>query len=647
LRRAAAGLTAWAWLVAGAAAQEATPPPAGGAPEDSASAAAAPDSAAAADSVAAPPPPPYRPDPAAGALASFRLDRSVDVEEVPFGEPDDPQVAPGFQTLADVLRLEPSVRTRELSIGPTAETFSLNAAGSGRADLLLGSRSQIVPGTSGPLSHEIMLSEISGLRILRGGGAALYGPDAAAGAVVANEALAVPPELTTRVFAEEGVDGYERAGLWLAHRAGNRGSFFLTTESRRVDGFFPGTKEVDRHFAARVAARVGWGIEATGSFRHYKGDGRNGGFAFDTIGSVITRRTDWTASLFRATGEGRGVLLEAFHAGQRIEEIPPPDEFGIVNEETREIRGPMLRLTADLPGAAGWSNVLRLEGSRWRIAREEAGTDEELRRGAAALRSTLAFGERAGVTGTARLDAEEGRTTAVQGRAEAWWSAGAVRLFGIGSRSERRADRAAAEASELEVHHTAQGGARISLGRARARIAGFMTIIEELRPDPTLEQIRSREPVTAAPVGDGKIVGADAGVTTERFQVPGIRFLGHLLLRSSFTLQEPERRGSGEPLPGRPKRIWTGEGFLERRLFQGDLLARVRGRLTHWGDRVDDAGEPVLDMWLTDVILEGEIGDAVFFYRFHDMLERADEVEPGVRFPGFTRTYGITWRFRG
>ena len=41
------------------------------------------------------------------------------------------------------------------------------------------------------------------------------------------------------------------------------------------------------------------------------------------------------------------------------------------------------------------------------------------------------------------------------------------------------------------------------------------------------------------------------------------------------------------------------------------------------------------------------IGDAVFFYRFHDLLERADDVEPGYRFPGFSRMYGISWRFVG
>jgi hypothetical protein len=638
LRRAAAGLIAGALLAGAAPAQEPAP---GAAVPDSASA-----DSAAADTTAAPPPPPYRPDPAAAALASFRLERSVDVETVAFGGADDPAVAPGFQTLADILRLEPSVRTRELSVGPTVETFELNGSGSGRADLLLGSRSLIVPGTSGPITNEIMLSEIGAARLLRGGASALYGPDAASGALVVEPALPVPPELTTRAFAEEGVDGYERAGLWLAHRAGNRGSVFLTTESRRVDGFFPGTEEVDRQFSARVAARVGGGVQMTAALRQYKGDARFGGFAANTVGSVVTRRTDWELGLFRATGEESGVLFEAFRAGERLETDPAPDSLGVIHAETSEIRGPMLRLTADLPAAAGIRSVLRVEGSRWRTEREMADAVEELRRGAAALRSTLAVGEGAGVTGTVRLDGEEGRRTARQGRAEAWWTAGPVRLFGVGARSERRAD-AGAEGSELETHHSVQGGARLALGGLEARAAGFYSIIEDYRREPTLEEIRAREPVTDAPLGDARITGADAGLATGRFRVPGVRFLGEMLLRTSVTLQEAESRDGRERLPGRPRRIWTGEGFLERPLFQGDLLARVRGRLTHWGDRVDDDGLPVINLWLTDVILEGEIGDAVFFYRFHDMLERADEVEPGVRFPGFTRTYGVSWRFRG
>ena len=93
MRRAAAGLIAGALLAGAAPAQEPAP---GAAVPDSASA-----DSAAADTTAAPPPPPYRPDPAAAALASFRLERSVDVETVAFGGADDPAVAPGFQTLAD------------------------------------------------------------------------------------------------------------------------------------------------------------------------------------------------------------------------------------------------------------------------------------------------------------------------------------------------------------------------------------------------------------------------------------------------------------------------------------------------------------------------------------------------------------------
>lgn len=643
--------------IAGAA-LAAEPPPDGAAVSaaptaaDTDSAAAAPDSAsadsAAADTTAAPPPPPFRPDPAAAALASFRLERSVDLETIPFGQPDDPSVGPGLQTLADALRLLPSVRTRELSVGPTVETYGLNGSGSGRADLLLGSRSLVVPGTSGPYTQEVMLSEISSVRLVRGGAAALYGPDAASGALVAEPALAIPEELTTRAFGEEGVDQYQRAGIWLAQHARDRASFFLTTESRRVDGFFPGTKEVDRQFSARAAGPLGRGIEANVAYRVYKGDGRFNGFAVSSIEPVTTRRTDWEASFFRATGEGRGVLLEAQHASERIDTIQPPDTAGAAPGFTRRVMGsPLLRVTADLPDAGPLESVVRVEGSRWTIDHEETGETEELRRGAAALRATLSIGSRAGITGTGRLDGEEGRRTARQARAEGWVTAGPLRIFGVGSRDERRAARGAARASELEVHHTAQGGVRLGVSRFEARVAGFATVVQDFRPDPTFEQVRARTPVTAAPIGDARIVGGDVGIATGRFGVPGIRFLGQILLRTSYTRQKPELRGTGAPLPGRPKTIWTGEGFLERRLFQGDLLARVRGRLTHWGDRVDDAGDPVIDLWLTDVILEGEIGDAVFFYRFDDMLDRADEVEPGIRFPGFTRTWGISWRFRG
>ena len=93
--------------------------------------------------------------------------------------------------------------------------------------------------------------------------------------------------------------------------------------------------------------------------------------------------------------------------------------------------------------------------------------------------------------------------------------------------------------------------------------------------------------------------------------------------------------------------MWTGDGFLERRFFEDELLARVRGRLAHYGDRPREGICADVDAWVTDVILEAGIGDAVLYYRFHDLLERADDIEPCYRFPGFSRMYGISWRFRG
>jgi hypothetical protein len=179
------------------------------------------------------------------------------------------------------------------------------------------------------------------------------------------------------------------------------------------------------------------------------------------------------------------------------------------------------------------------------------------------------------------------------------------------------------------------------------RVAAFGTRIGDLRPDPTFEEVQERARVLGAPVGDGEIAGATAGVETERFAMPGIRRLGTWLFSSSATLQRAKNTDTGQRLAGRPRRTWTGEGLLERRFFQDELLARVRGRLTHWGDRVDDAGVAVPDLWLTDVLLEAEVGDAALFYRFHDLLERADEIEPGIFLPGFSRYFGITWRFVG
>jgi hypothetical protein len=113
------------------------------------------------------------------------------------------------------------------------------------------------------------------------------------------------------------------------------------------------------------------------------------------------------------------------------------------------------------------------------------------------------------------------------------------------------------------------------------------------------------------------------------------------------TARSAENATTGERLPRRPARSWTGEASLERRFFSDELLARLGGRLTHLGDRLNDEGDDVDDAWVTDVLLEGRVGDAVFYYRFLDLLERADEIEPGIRLPGFSRTWGVTWRFVG
>jgi hypothetical protein len=582
---------------------------------------------------------PYRADPTVAELRSFRLGRSADVETISFGAPDDPIVAPGWQTLADVLRLSPSVRTREISQGPTSQSFELDGGGSGRAEVLLGSRSIQLPSTSGPHTHEVMLSEISRARVVRGGAAALYGPGAVSGAVLLDPALPVADDLVTRAFAEEGVDDYQRAGFQASRFLGESAGFFLTTESRRIDGFFPGTKEVDRQFAGRVAERLPAGLEGTLGYRRFEGDGR-----FDHaggIGTIETGRTEWQAAVFRSAGEGRGTLLEGEWLSEKLKSVVGD------TVTTRHVDGPLVRVTTDLPGLAGWDAVARLEAARWQV--EDGGGDVTgvFWRGAAALRGTRDFGGGAGFTGTVRVDGEENDRSAVQARAEAWTTLGAARFFGVASRGERFPDRGAPQGSTNEVHRTVQAGARLGLGSVELRAVGFVTRVEDLRAEPALDEMRAHVASTAAPEGDGRIDGATAGIDTPLFALPGLSWLGRLELDTSFTLQRAENSDTGAPLPRRAERIWTGQGRIERRFFRDELLARARGRLTHQGGRVDDAGAPVVDLWYTDVLLEGEVGDAVFFYRFHDLLERADEIEPGFRLPGFSRTYGITWRFRG
>jgi hypothetical protein len=482
-----------------------------------------------------------------------------------------------------------------------------------------------------------MLSEVAGLEILRGGAAALYGTGAASGAVVVRPREILADDLRSRAMAEEGVDDYQRGAFQIAARIGP-GALFLNTESRRVEGFYAGTKEVDRQFSGRWRGRIPLALECAFGYREFRADGRSGFFDPTTVMNIVTHRNEMHASLFRRTGDDEGVLLEAAWLRERLENLGDPSP-------TREIRSPRLDLTFDLPATLGIAWTARGEWARWSTERVEAATRDEYARWAGALRATRALGTRAFLTATARADVEDAES-ALQARLEGEWARGALALFGVASRSERLPDRGAAGAAP-EVHDSATLGARLAWKPIVARAAAFGTRIADLRPDPTFEEVQMRAPVLGAALGDGEIVGATLGLETERFEMPGIRRLGTWLFVSSVTLQRAENADTGQRLAGRPRRTWTGEGLLERRFFKDELLARVRGRLTHWGDRVDDAGDAVRDLWLTDVLLEAEIGDAALFYRFHDLLERADEVEPGYIFPGFSRYFGITWRFVG
>jgi len=602
---------------------------------------AAVDSLAAADSLAAPPaPPPWEPDRDADSLARFRLDRSVDVEARSFRLGIDAAAPPGATSLAPLLRLSPGVRTREMSQGATAETFDLSGAGSGSSALLHRGSSVALPGTSGPHSHEIVLSEIDGFAIVRGGASALYGPDAVGGAVITSRRDPLPDELLARATAEEGVDDWQRASFQAARRIGDSAAFFVTTESRRFAGFFPGTKEVDRHFAATVAGRGPAGLEGRAGYRRFEGDGRQGGFDPETIRSVLTKRDDLHARVFRPTADG-GALLELELVRERLETgVLGPDPI------TRLFSVPMARLTADLPARAGLLATARAEVRRVRVEWEEEGRLQRFLQGAGALRVTRRR-DATRLTATLRGDAEEGRPLLLQARAEGEWSRGRLALFAVASRGERLPDRDAARPDDAEVHLGAEAGARIATGPVLWRGVAFATGVSDARREPTLEEIRARRAVLDPPEGDVEIRGATAGGETTPFPFPYLGVLGDLRLASSVTRLAAENATTGVRLPRRARFTWTGEGSLERRLFGGELLARLRGRLTHLGDRVDGAGAAVEDAWSTDVLLEGEVGDAVFFYRFHDLLERADEIEPGVRFPGFSRMWGVTWRFVG
>ncbi|NNE43182.1 MAG: hypothetical protein HKN12_03165, partial [Gemmatimonadetes bacterium] len=159
------------------------------------------------------------------------------------------------------------------------------------------------------------------------------------------------------------------------------------------------------------------------------------------------------------------------------------------------------------------------EGTRWRIDEEDVGIDAYWQ-GAAALRGTLPVGPGAGVTGTVRVDGEEGRRRAVQGRTEGWWTQGPLRVFGTASHNEQFPERGAV-GDENEVHRSAEAGLVFGRGGFRARVDGFVTRITDRRRDATLEELRAREPVLDAPVGNAQIEGVTAGVTTGLFHFPG------------------------------------------------------------------------------------------------------------------------------
>ena len=583
---------------------------------------------------------PFHPDPTIETLAAFRLERSVDVRSVPFRDPADPIPGTGFETLADRLRLDPEIRTRELSNGPTVETFELRGAGSGRADLRHHGLSWVLPGTAGPQSNEIMLSELAGYRVIRGGAAALYGPNAASGAVVLDPRFPVPDELMTRLIGEEGSDDYQRAVFQGHLRVRSSAAITFSAESRRVEGFFPGTKQIDRQGHVAIQGRLPFRMQGTFGYRDYEGDGRFGGPDADTIGSLLLKRKDYRIRLFRPLGEGRGTLVEMDWRRVRLENI-------LDAIETREFSTPSIRVTTDLPDLVGllrWTGRLELE--RWSEKEREAGTSSQDWRGALALRATMGLGAAGFVTATLREDVEEGRIPATHGRLEAELGHRALRVFGVASRGVWKPDREAA-GSEYEKHHSGELGVRLEIPKAVFRVVGFGTRISDLRPGPTFEEVRAHETPAGPPVGDAEILGATAGVDTELFPIPVFPVLGNLLFKTSYTRQSADNVTTDTRLSGRPRTIWTGEGAYQRSFFSDELSATARGRLTHYGDRVDDAGAPVEDLWLTDVVLEGEIGDAVFFVRFNDLLERAGEVEPGYRFPGFSTTYGISWRFWG
>src|SRR5262249_20275783 len=156
-----------------------------------------------------------------------------------------------------------------------------------------------------------------------------------------------------RATAEEGVDDWQRGTFQAARRLGSSAGFFATAESRRINGFFPGTKEVDRHVAATGIGRLPHGWESQAGVRRFDGDGRMGGFDPGTISAVLTKRDDVYAKLFHATRDG-GVLVEAGWLREKLE-----TGVGGATPLTREYKDPSLAVTADLPSVSAFQWTAR------------------------------------------------------------------------------------------------------------------------------------------------------------------------------------------------------------------------------------------------------------------------------------------------
>ncbi|MEZ5063768.1 MAG: TonB-dependent receptor [bacterium] len=583
--------------------------------------------------------PPYRPSPVFVALRDFRLERSVGVERTTWGEADDPITPPGVGTLDDALRLEPDVRTRELSQGPTAESFEIGGSGSDRAELLTSGRSLRLPDTSGPHTNDVFLSEVRGLSLVRGGASALFGPNAVGGALALDTGVSIPEIATVRLTPEEGTDDLLRAAFQFSRRFGRNAAAAMQVETRTFEGFFPGTKESDRFVSAASVFRLPRDLEGSVRWRHTRTDGRHGGFEPALVRSVLADRDELRFEAFRPLGESRGALAELGWLSETI-------DHGIGGDapEKRSYSTPSLRVTADLPSVGGAALVGRAEAERWRVSYESTGEVRTTWLAATSLRATKGEAGRRS-TATARVDWDHHRAPAWQGRLEGEWSLGRAIAYGIAAHGERRPDERAALPGTNERHVDGRVGLRYRGSAGVLDLAGYGRRIRNLRRDPTFEEIRAHLPVLDAPVGEAEISGATLTATGVPWTLPA--GLGRLGLTSSVGWLRADNTTTDTRLPGRPTFTWTGDGFVERRFFTDELLLRLRGRLSHWHDRVDGTGASVEDLWLTDVLVEGEIGDVVFYLRFHDLLERADEVEPGIRFPGYSRMYGLTWRFRG